>query len=96
MLFCDGIAWLGLYMYVGHQITLYITILLTFVWSEQCQCFSVAGWQSLTEKQKQTVSLSLYHAANWIRELVSAIVDIVIVMVGSNIHYGLQCFFYCL
>ncbi|KAH9737289.1 Fanconi anemia group D2 protein [Citrus sinensis] len=36
------------------------------------KCFSVAGWQSLTEKQKQIVTLSLYHAANWIRELLNA------------------------
>ncbi|KAJ0027301.1 hypothetical protein Pint_36585 [Pistacia integerrima] len=34
--------------------------------------FSAAGWQSLTEKQKQIVSLSLYYAANWIRELLNA------------------------
>lgn len=74
----------------------HVTSLLTLIWSVQCQCFSVAGWQSLTEKQKQIVTLSLYHAANWIRELVSAIAGIFIVMVDSNIHYGLQCFFYCL
>ncbi|KAJ4705684.1 Fanconi anemia group D2 protein [Melia azedarach] len=36
------------------------------------KCFAVAGWQSLSEKQKQIVSLSLYHAANWIRELLNA------------------------
>lgn len=96
MFFCDCIAWFGLYIYVGHQIIFYVTSLLTLIWSVQCQCFSVAGWQSLTEKQKQIVTLSLYHAANWIRELVSAIAGIFIVMVDSNIHYGLQCFFYCL
>lgn len=27
-------------------------------------------WQSLSAKQKQTVVLCLYYAANWIRELV--------------------------
>lgn len=92
MFFCDCIAWFGLYIYVGHQIVFYVTSLLTLIWSVQCQCFSVAGWQSITEKQKQIVTLSLYHAANWIRELVSAIAGIFIVMVDSNIHYGLQCF----
>ncbi|KAJ6912410.1 Fanconi anemia group D2 protein [Populus alba x Populus x berolinensis] len=34
--------------------------------------FSEAGWQSLTAKQKQIVCLSLYYAANWIRELLNA------------------------
>ncbi|GMY31923.1 Fanconi anemia group D2 protein homolog isoform X1 [Fagus crenata] len=34
--------------------------------------FSGAGWKSLTEKQKQIVCLSLYYAANWIRELLNA------------------------
>ncbi|XP_021624026.1 Fanconi anemia group D2 protein homolog isoform X3 [Manihot esculenta] len=34
--------------------------------------FSVAGWQSLTAKQKQIVCLSLYYAINWIRELLNA------------------------
>ncbi|XP_062170326.1 uncharacterized protein LOC133876038 [Alnus glutinosa] len=34
--------------------------------------FSGAGWKSLTGKQKQIVSLSLYYAANWIRELLNA------------------------
>ncbi|KAL5739450.1 hypothetical protein ACOSQ2_028630 [Xanthoceras sorbifolium] len=34
--------------------------------------FSIAGWQCLTGKQKQIVTFSLYHAANWIRELLNA------------------------
>ncbi|TXG57764.1 hypothetical protein EZV62_015593 [Acer yangbiense] len=34
--------------------------------------FSIAGWQSLTEKQKEIVTFSLFHAANWIRELLNA------------------------
>ncbi|CAN1160306.1 Fanconi anemia group D2 protein [Linum perenne] len=34
--------------------------------------FSAAGWQSLTVKQKQILCLSLYFAANWIRELLNA------------------------
>ncbi|XP_030543859.1 Fanconi anemia group D2 protein homolog isoform X2 [Rhodamnia argentea] len=34
--------------------------------------FSKAVWQSLTGKQKQIVCLSLYYAANWIRELLNA------------------------
>nr|XP_023876814.1 Fanconi anemia group D2 protein homolog isoform X3 [Quercus suber] len=34
--------------------------------------FSGAGWKSLAEKQKQIVCLSLYYAANWIRELLNA------------------------
>ncbi|XP_030456032.2 uncharacterized protein LOC115677111 [Syzygium oleosum] len=34
--------------------------------------FSKAAWQSLTGKQKQIVCLSLYYAANWIRELLNA------------------------
>ncbi|KAK9285230.1 hypothetical protein L1049_024418 [Liquidambar formosana] len=34
--------------------------------------FSGAGWQSLIGKQKQIVCLSLYYAANWIRELLNA------------------------
>ncbi|KAJ7964604.1 Fanconi anemia group D2 protein-like [Quillaja saponaria] len=34
--------------------------------------FSEAGWKSLTQKQKQIVCLSLYYAANWIRELLNA------------------------
>lgn len=33
--------------------------------------FAAAGWQSLTKKQREILSLSLYYAANWIRELVS-------------------------
>ncbi|CAN0890521.1 Fanconi anemia group D2 protein homolog [Linum grandiflorum] len=34
--------------------------------------FSAVGWQSLTVKQKQISCLSLYFAANWIRELLNA------------------------
>ncbi|KAJ6332276.1 hypothetical protein OIU76_010629 [Salix suchowensis] len=34
--------------------------------------FSEAGWQSLKANQKQIVCLSLYYAANWIRELLNA------------------------
>ncbi|KAK4576846.1 hypothetical protein RGQ29_027402 [Quercus rubra] len=34
--------------------------------------FSGAGWKSLAETQKQIVCLSLYYAANWIRELLNA------------------------
>ncbi|KAJ9185042.1 hypothetical protein P3X46_004717 [Hevea brasiliensis] len=34
--------------------------------------FSIAGWKSLTAKQKQIVCLSLYYATNWIRELLNA------------------------
>ncbi|KAK4833935.1 hypothetical protein QYF36_013666 [Acer negundo] len=34
--------------------------------------FSIAGWQSLTEKQKEIVTFSIFHAANWIRELLNA------------------------
>ncbi|XP_021907461.1 Fanconi anemia group D2 protein isoform X2 [Carica papaya] len=34
--------------------------------------FSVAGWQSLTGKQKQIVCISLFYAANWMRELLNA------------------------
>ncbi|ESQ56066.1 hypothetical protein EUTSA_v10024215mg [Eutrema salsugineum] len=34
--------------------------------------FAAAGWQSLTKKQREILSLSLYYAANWIRELLNA------------------------
>ncbi|KAG7616033.1 putative fanconi anemia protein FANCD2 [Arabidopsis thaliana] len=34
--------------------------------------FAAAGWQSLAKKQKEILSLSLYYAANWIRELLNA------------------------
>ncbi|KAM6572236.1 hypothetical protein CsatA_016316 [Cannabis sativa] len=34
--------------------------------------FLGTGWKSLSGKQKQTVCLSLYYAANWIRELLNA------------------------
>ncbi|CAL1385748.1 unnamed protein product [Linum trigynum] len=34
--------------------------------------FTAASWQSLSVKQKQTLCLSLYYAANWIRELLNA------------------------
>ncbi|KAG9439837.1 hypothetical protein H6P81_020002 [Aristolochia fimbriata] len=34
--------------------------------------FVAAEWKSLTAKQKQIVGLSLYYAANWIRELLNA------------------------
>ncbi|XP_062107055.1 uncharacterized protein LOC133818291 [Humulus lupulus] len=34
--------------------------------------FLGSGWKSLSSKQKQTVCLSLYYAANWIRELLNA------------------------
>ncbi|KAL5581637.1 hypothetical protein UlMin_014079 [Ulmus minor] len=34
--------------------------------------FFGAGWKSLTGKQKQVLCLSLYYAANWIRELLNA------------------------
>ncbi|KFK23117.1 hypothetical protein AALP_AAs49591U000300 [Arabis alpina] len=34
--------------------------------------FAAAGWESLTKKQKEILSLSLYYAANWIRELLNA------------------------
>ncbi|EFH46527.1 hypothetical protein ARALYDRAFT_915332 [Arabidopsis lyrata subsp. lyrata] len=34
--------------------------------------FAAASWQSLAKKQKEILSLSLYYAANWIRELLNA------------------------
>ncbi|EXC35014.1 hypothetical protein L484_017715 [Morus notabilis] len=34
--------------------------------------FLEAGWKSLTGEQKQVVCLSIYYAANWIRELLNA------------------------
>ncbi|CAH8305407.1 unnamed protein product [Eruca vesicaria subsp. sativa] len=34
--------------------------------------FAAAGWRSLTKKQREILSLSLYYAANWIRELLNA------------------------
>ncbi|VVB01104.1 unnamed protein product [Arabis nemorensis] len=34
--------------------------------------FAAAGWPSLTKKQKEILTLSLYYAANWIRELLNA------------------------
>lgn len=53
-------------------ICLYCSSLLMFVFScPMFKYFAPAGWQSLTKKQKDILSLSLYYAANWIRELVS-------------------------
>ncbi|RID50033.1 hypothetical protein BRARA_H00789 [Brassica rapa] len=34
--------------------------------------FAAAGWHSLTKKQREILSLSLYYSANWIRELLNA------------------------
>lgn len=59
-----------------------------------CQYFSEAGLQSLTEKQKQMVILSLYYAANWIRELVSEVFDIISLWLA--VMYNLVCILYLL
>ncbi|CAA7045362.1 unnamed protein product [Microthlaspi erraticum] len=34
--------------------------------------FAAAGWESLTKKQREILSVSIYYAANWIRELLNA------------------------
>ncbi|CAN8324527.1 unnamed protein product [Cochlearia groenlandica] len=34
--------------------------------------FAPTGWQSLTKKQREIILLSIYYAANWIRELLNA------------------------
>lgn len=67
---CSKLAWLrwiGDMFYLGED----KTSLLTSIGLWDVKYFSVAGWQSLTGKQKQIVCISLFYAANWMRELVS-------------------------
>ena len=45
--------------------------ILMLLWSCLLQLLSEILWQPLTVKQKQICILSLYYAANWIRELVN-------------------------
>lgn len=68
------LLWSGLASILSLSILVAMPSVLTFFffWLMQYQYFSGAGWKSLSGKQKQIVSLSLYYAANWIRELVKS------------------------